>query len=169
MVPSCALIVKSKPASPVTSPEAQTRTEISSPTVNEASPLTTSSHRVGSAAGKHAGIGVCVGAATGVRVAVGVGTAVAVDVWVGVIAAITVGVGATDDGVAVGGCEVDCRSASCVGVGITCGSCAEAVGVCTGTSVGVLDESAVAVSPGSNWTGGTFCSGFEAIGVSIAA
>ena len=99
----------------------------------------------------------------------------AVDVWVGVIAAITVGVGATDDsvavgdGVAVGGCEADCRSASCVGVGITCGSCAEAVGVCTGTSVGVLDESEVAVSPGSNWTGGTFRSGFEAIGVSIAA
>lgn len=80
------------PASPVTSPEAQTRIEISSPTVSDASPPATSSHRVGSAAGKHAGTGV--GVATGVKVAVGFGAIVGVDVYVGlgVIVAVTVGV-----------------------------------------------------------------------------
>lgn len=94
--------------------------------------------------------------------AVGVGAiagGVAVIVGVDLIAGVGVFVGL---GVAPG-------SSVAVGVELVGGSCSEADGVCTGTSASVSDESAVAESPGSCWTDGVVDSGFEGIGVSIAA
>lgn len=56
-----------------------------------------------------------------------------------------------------------------VGVGVLSGSCSEADEVCTGTSTGVSDESAVADSSGGCWTDGAVNTGLEGMGVSIAA
>ena len=141
--PFCALTVKMNPDSPVTSPEAQTRIEISSPTMIDVSPPSTSSHRVGSAVGRHAGSAVCVGIAVGAAVGVGV----FVGFGVGEAAGVNVA----------------------VGIGVIRGFCSGADGVCVRTGAGVLDESVVDVPLGSGRTDGTDSSGFEGTGVRIAA